>query len=375
MRMIKPNSYKIDVAVIGAGIAGLYLSKLLEKRGISHLVFEKNDSVGKYGNRIINKHVYQKLRLKRDNVIRHIKEIAFFSPSELKLHKKSEQTRGFVTNIEMIETHLYDMIYNRDKIKLNTFVSDVNFENGSIKANGRKIDAELIIVASGILHNKFSLNMGLKRPKMVFCFTNEIVGDDIITTILDNKQAHGFYGWVMPLQDNIIEIGFGSDRIAEIKNTNLEQRLFSLPYIKHFKKSKNLLRMGGGFIPCSMVEKTCGKNWILIGDSSGGEPLMGGSIHKAIDEAEMAAKAIEKYMNSEMNSLEEFNNLWQRGLGDDLKKQEIIRNVIDNSSNEEIDNVFQRLKNKTIEGEGLINVLFMNIVKNLIKKNREYRTW
>ena len=67
-----------DVTIIGAGIAGLYLSKLLEKRNINHIVLEKNKFIGKYGNRIINREVFEKLNLTEKETIRPIKEICFF---------------------------------------------------------------------------------------------------------------------------------------------------------------------------------------------------------------------------------------------------------------------------------------------------------
>ena len=369
------NSHKIDVAIIGAGIAGLYLSKLLEKQSINHIIFEQNGSVGKYGNRIINSDVFKKLDLTENEIIRSIKEIVFYSPSELNLYNENNNNRGYVTNIGLIEERICNSINNKNSIRLKNHVNHIDFEKGIVKTNEMEVETKIIIIASGILQNSFLSPLNIKTPKMVFCFTNEIVGEDIITTILDNNLAHGFYGWIIPLQENVIEVGFGTDKISEIKNTDLKERLFSLPYIKKFKKTKNILKIGGGFIPISMTDRFCGKNWILIGDASGGEPMMGGSIHKAIDEAEIASKVIKMYLRGETNSLEIFSILWNEKFGKAMKKQEIMRDFLNNKNNNEIDNVFQRLKNKKIEGDGLINPLFMNIMIGFIKPERQYKTW
>jgi flavin-dependent dehydrogenase len=361
---------KIDVTIIGAGIAGLHLSKKLEEKGINHVIFEKNDHIGKYGNRIINRDVFNILDLTKEEIIRPIKEMNFFSPSEIQLYKKSEHKRGYITNIELIEKYLFNNLNNKNSIQLNNFVTNVNFEKGTIKTNKNKniVKSKSIIIASGIHQKRFISKLNIKEPQKVFCFTNEIVGDDIITTILDNNLAHGFYGWIIPLKENVIEVGFGSDRVNEIQKSNLEEKLFTLPYIKNFKKNRKLLNTGGGFIPTSMIDFFCGKNWALIGDASGGEPLMGGSIHKAIDEAEMAAKTIEMYLNGEINSLETFNGLWNKEMMHDIKKQENVRSILNNATNEEINDCFKRLQNQKIEGDGLINSLFMNIIKNLVHR-------
>lgn len=358
-----------DVVIVGAGVAGLYLSKLLEKKGINYITFEKNKQVGKYGNRIISNTAFKKLKVSKKVIIKDIKEINFMSPSGIKISKKDKKPRGYVTNLGFLEKEIFLSLKDKSKIIFNHSVENIDLKKGFLKVKNYEIKSKIIIFASGILQECLSNKIRVEKPRIVFCYTNEIEGKDKITTILDNEKAHGFYAWVMPIKNGLIEVGFGTDRLDEIKGKDLNKLLFSIQYINKYKKNRKL-RQSGGLIPTSLVRKRCGKNWILIGDAAGGEALMGGSIHKAVDEASLASEIIERFINNKISNLNEYNKLWEKSLGKDFYKQEKIRNILDNSSNKELDEVFRIVKKETIKGRGLINDLFKNIIVNLNKLKR-----
>ncbi len=356
---------KTEVAIVGAGISGLYLSMLLEQKNINYLTLEQRTKIGKYGNRVINKEVFQMLKLTEEKTIKNIKEINFYSPSEFKISKKSLDTRGYVINLKNVEENIYNLINNKNNIKFSNFVSQIRPENNLLISNKETINAEIIVLAFGALQDKLRTNLKITNPKKVFCYGIEIKAEDIVSVILENNIAKGFYGWIIPLQKGLIEIGFGETyNDFNIDTTIVRRKLYSLPYLRKYKNYK-LLKENSGFIPISSVNKKAGENWILIGDASGGEPLMGGSIHKSIDEALIASEIIEKFINKKINSLVEYEKLWNEKLANDYKIQEKIRNMINNSSNEEFDFIFKKLQNKEIKGKGLINDLFKNIIINL----------
>jgi len=231
----------------------------------------------------------------------------------------------------------------------------------------------MIVFASGALPSALNKKIIKKNPRTVFCYINEINGKDKITTILDNKKAHGFYAWIMPLSGGIIEVGFGTDRFSKLKGKDFHKILFSMPYINRYKKNKKIKKIGG-LIPTSIVKKRCGRNWILIGDASGGEALMGGSIHKSIDETLLAFGVIERFINKKISSLKEYDKLWEKTLGKDFYKQENIRSILDRASNKELDEVFRIVQKHVPKGKGLINELFRNIIINLTKLKKTNET-
>jgi len=353
-----------DVVIIGSGISGLYISKLLEKKGIDFITLEGNRSVGKYGNRIINNSVFKKLELDNTVILRDIKKINFFSPSEIKISTSSEKSRGYVVNLRSLEMDLFESLVNSDNIKFNQFVQKFDLKEGVIKTKDYDIKSKIIIFSSGILQDFIIYKLLLEKPQIVFCYTNEVEGHDEIATILDNNYAFGFYGWVMPLSGEVMEVGFGTSRLHELKGKDFNKILFSLPYIHRYRKNRKKRQMGG-FIPISVINKKYGNNWILIGDAAGGEPLMGGSIHKSIDEALIASKVIELFLNGKISNLDMYDKLWKNNFEKDINEQEKIRNLIDKSSNYEMNRAFEKVKESQVKGEGLINDLFKNIIKNL----------
>lgn len=56
---------KTDVVIVGAGVSGLLLSLLLERRGIDYLTLERRPCVGKHDNRITNTAISQKVQFQR----------------------------------------------------------------------------------------------------------------------------------------------------------------------------------------------------------------------------------------------------------------------------------------------------------------------
>ena len=356
---------KHDVVIIGAGIAGLSLSRSLEKEGIDFVTLEKRMEVGTYGPRIINLETLEKLSLPKENLIKAIRKINFYSPGGLIISKSDKSTRGYVVNLREIEMHLYNSIKEKNKIKLKENVVDFDLEQHTVKlSNGQDIGFKVLIFATGVLGVKFRNKLRISHPKNVFCYAVEIKAKDEITTILDNELAPGFYGWIIPLGDEIIELGFGAEELNIRDHREIRRRLYSLSILKKYK-NKKIIRVNGGFIPTGMIDKKANKNWIVIGDAAGGEPMLGGSIHKCIDEAEMASKVIQENMQGKLFSMRKYEVEWDNILGEEYESQRKIRKMLDTARNADFDRIFKKLDGREIEGKGLINDLFRNIVTNL----------
>lgn len=350
-----------DVVIIGGGIAGLSLAKLLEKSGINYALVEKNPTIGKYGNRIINNSVFKKIGIKQSDIIRRIDNINFYSPSEIKLTKKSKG-RGFVVNLKTLENRIFESIQNKNKIFMGTQANRVDFSKNLIKCKSSTFKSKIIILASGCKENIVKGN-----TNNCICFTREINGDDVSTVVLDNKYTHGFYGWIIPLSDGKIEIGFGTDKIGSTTAHSIRETLHSIPYIKKYKNEIPIRELGG-FIPTSIIKNRCGKSHLIIGDCSGGEPMLGGSIHKCIDESEIAHCVIKDNLDNG-TPLKFYDTIFNKRIGDDIEKQQKLRDLLNNVCNSDIDETFKSLQGSKIDGGGLVNELFKNIIKNLSDKS------
>lgn len=356
-----------DVVIVGGGAAGLYLATLLQKKGIDYALFEKNREVGKYGNRIINRDVFGKLGLGKGDVIRPIREMSFFSPSGLSVGVKSSRERGYVVNLSTVEKSLFSRL-DKGRVSLGTMAAPDDLEKGVVSAGGSRIKARALINAAGMAQHAFGDGMKADDPSVAYCFGYEVRARDRITVILENRIAKGFYGWIIPLAGDRIELGFGTTNKGNIRRDSMGKLLFSLPHIRKYRDSRRLRTMSG-YIPRSVLKRKCGRNWALIGNSTGGEYMMGASIHKCMNEAEIAARAIEDLLGGDSDSLESYEGMWNESLGRNMENQRRAREVLDRATNGELDAAFRELTKKRIEGEGLINGVFMNMIMSLKRQS------
>jgi len=354
-----------DVVIIGAGVAGLYLSKLLEERNIDFVTLDKRSSLGTYGPRVINLDTLEKLKLPKDLLIKPIRKINFYSPNGKTLSKQGEEVRGYVVNLKSIEDFLLSSITKKERIQLGKNVVDFDLKEKTIKLiDGSQLCFKVLVFATGVLGVKFRDKLQISHPRNVFCYSVEVKAEDEITTIIDNEFAPGFYGWIIPLQPGQIEVGFGAEELNIRDKAEIQQRLFSLAHLGKYKHRK-IIKENGGFIPTGMINRKANSDWIIIGDASGGEPMLGGSIHKCIDEATIAQEVIIDFLEKKSSTLISYEPKWESLLGEDYKNQKKIRDILDHSENKELNKVFQELQGKELSGKGLINDLFRNIIVEL----------
>ena len=104
------------------------------------------------------------------------------------------------------------------------------------------------------------------------------------------------------------------------------------------------------------MERKVFGNCVLIGDSSGGEPLMGSSLHKSMDEARMAAGLLIKG-----RGMDGYEELWGRRFSEEFKFEDIARGRLEGMQDERIDNFFRG--KVEVSGGGLVTGLLKDLIK------------
>jgi cation diffusion facilitator CzcD-associated flavoprotein CzcO len=137
----------VDVAIVGAGFAGLYLLQKFRQMGLSAQVFEAGDGVGGtwYWNR------YPGARCDAESMAYSYS----FSPE---LEQEWEWTERYATQAEILRyiNHVADRFELWSDIKLETRVTHVNYSDEShrwsVKTDkGDEVDAQFCIMATGCL--------------------------------------------------------------------------------------------------------------------------------------------------------------------------------------------------------------------------------
>ncbi len=338
--------YEFDVVIVGAGISGLHAARQLEDEFKVALV-EESSSIGKYGNRVVNRDVFSK-QLKKETgeeiIINSIDEFNFFSPGGKRVIIK-EKNRGFIIDKGKAEEEMFKGLGSTFTL-LNTKVIEI--KGNELITNNNKIKFNFLVGADGTFSTirRFVTN---EKPIAVNAYYEVVEGEGLTSCVLAKDIADGFYGWSLDLNGET-ELGIGS------LSGNVHERFKT--FVNSFKTlySSYVPRLRfRGIILRSVVDKKVKDNIALIGDASGGEPLMGSSIHKALDEAEILARAIRK------GTLENYEKKWNEKLGKEFKMQEKIREKLEAIENEKLDELFE--KNKNLYSEGLVNGLFKELLK------------
>lgn len=348
----------VDILIVGGGIAGLSLTYFLEQTPFDFLLIEKRNEIGKYGNRVISKEAFKKMKLRKSIILHKIKTMNFYSPSLVKLSYVFKTERGYVTNLKNVERNFYEKIQSKENICLGKDITEIDFKKRKAKTQKEEIIRyKHLIIACGI-NKGFLEKCMITVPQHVFCYAVELKDmKESTSVIFDNVFAKNFYGWIIPLPESI-EIGFGSSKFFQ----NFRIDLFKISLFKQFKKEK-IEKINAGIIPINVPPQNIKpKDYFIIGDVLGGEPLFGGSIHKAFDEAKLVAEVLS---NTPENPEKKYYCIWKKTFYPVIQLQSKTRKFINSLKNEELDKIFEDLKLQYTtppESKGLINDLFIKLI-------------
>ena len=341
-----------DIIVVGGGPSGLALARELEDEFSVALIERRNSK--KYGHRVVSLKAYEKLRVDDDCIIQPIEEIRFYSPYGNHLSLKDGSKRGYVMNQQDLEKDMYEQLTNTT-IYLGEDVWNVSFDKRKIITNKRDIRYKVLVGADGAKSTIRRL-LNINAPKIIKCYTEIWDNTKSVTSfILSRKYAPGFYAWIIPSND-MVEIGIGRK-----SNTRMYFEKFIKQYPLFREWKRNVIKRSGGLIPVSTVDRRVLKDCILIGDACGGEALFGGNLHKAVDEAMLASRAIKEFFGG--SDLESYEKIWYETLGKDLEIQRRLRNKLDSTEDDVLEKVFKR--KSEARGQGLVNMALRDLLSEL----------
>lgn len=250
---------KKKVAIIGAGIIGLYTASKLEEKGFDVTVFEKESikNVGKKScSTLVSKRILNFIEVDEDSIENTIKKCL------IRFNKKEV----------VLEFNPEHIVINREKLVLRMIEKakfDIVFESREINCK----DFDYVIGADGA-SSFLRKKLGLKDPDFKIGLKVEDDIKDFSNTVKTFKTNNGFT-WIIP-KGNYIEYGI----LEEKENIKKEWKAFG-------KVGK---RSSFAIIPQGLVLADSNK-YALVGDATGlTKPWSGGGIIWQLYEAEMLVK-------------------------------------------------------------------------------------
>lgn len=353
-----------EIAVIGAGPAGLIAAREASLRGADVFIFEEHNEIG------LPCHCAGLLSvegLRSIGVPPHgayvqnkIRGARFFSPSNLSFTIEGKKVFAYVVDRHMLDCFLAEQALKSGScIKLSSRVQSVKYNGGWIlNVNGHDyLRAKLLIDAEGALPKilKATPLKVLDKNNLLSGFQVDISGVKVdpehVEVHLGRGIAPGFFAWVIPLNDEEARVGLAC------KGSDLKNLLFRF-IEKRFGDSERISMhsfYSGFIITCGPIEKTYSDRLLVVGDAAGQvKPISGGGVIFGGICASIAGRVASEAVKHDMleeKFLKAYENEWKARLGREFKIALLARRILNRLSDRDIDKIFSIVLKEEIHNE------------------------
>jgi flavin-dependent dehydrogenase len=332
-----------DVVVIGAGLAGLEISRTLSGYGLSVLLADRKTALEKpiHTTGIFVRRTLEDFDLPLDCLGAVVRNVKLYAPSGKSLELESPHAEYRVGNM----AKLYGRLLKEAQKSGAVFSNATHFRGSSKAIHGSvvhllrqgkdfSVKAQLIVGADGA-NSKVAEDLKLERNKIFLVGVEDVlqsvpqIGKPCFHVFLDPKIAPGYIAWLVN-DGQHVHLGTGGD-------AGHFDAVQALEAFKHRLNSKfdfsnaTLLERRGGRIPVGgMLKNIANTKGLLIGDAAGAvSPLTAGGLDPAIRISRYAAKVIHQALQvKDLSLLETYNNnRWQKSFQTRLWMRALLSSV------------------------------------------------
>ncbi|HYC88446.1 MAG TPA: NAD(P)/FAD-dependent oxidoreductase [Thermoanaerobaculia bacterium] len=287
-----------DIALIGAGLAGLRCARLLAARGLRVVLLDRKPSLAApvHTTGIFVRKTWEDFPLPEEQLGPPIREVVLYSPSRraLALHAQRDEFR--VGKMSWLYLQLLEQCANAG-VEWIAGARVVSLEPLTYVRNGRThtLDARFIVGADGA-RSMVARQLGLDVNGEMLLGVEEIVPpiakEPVLHCFLDPRLAPGYIGWVAN-DGHEAHVGVaGYRRGGWDASAALHQFRDSLPF--HLGRTRE---RRGGYIPVNgILRRIACPRGLVVGDAAGAvSPLTAGGLDGAMRLSTFAADVIVDY--------------------------------------------------------------------------------
>ncbi len=347
-----PNKEAVDIAVIGAGPAGLIAAREAARKGAEVIVLEEHEEIGvpSHCAGLLNVEGLKRIGItpEKSFIQSEIRGAHFHSPSGSEFTVESRQVKAFVVDRIILDKVLGSHTTNAGAdIRLGSKVSGLIFRNkhvSGVKVNGTSLNSKIVIDGEGGV-SKFVREVGLKSPKkilpaMQFEVEWQNTTPEFVDIFVGRKIAPDFFAWIVPT-------GSGSARVGLACHYSNPRRLLEI-FIKRELKKCKVKAIKGGAIPISgPIPRTYAERFLVVGDAAGQtKPTTGGGVITggicAGIAGEVAANAVAR-SDFSAGCLKAYQDGWKKELGKEFLTMLFARRTLNLLSDRTMDKIFRAI--------------------------------
>ena len=285
-----------DVAIIGAGLAGLQTARLLAARGASVLLIDRRSSVCEriHTTGIFVRKTWEDFPILREQLGPAIRHVTLYSPKRRALELEAEEPEFRVGRMAWVYLRLLDECGRRGVTWMpSTHLVHCADDGVIVERYGRRehLRASFIVGADGA-RSLVARQLGLDRNDDFLAGIEEVFPSSrpdqpVLRCFIDPRLAPGYIAWVVDdgEESHVGVAGYGG-------------RYHPADALEAFKRELGMtaraIERRGGLIPVNGVLRRIGNHrGLLVGDAAGAvSPLTAGGLDAAMRLSTFAADVI-----------------------------------------------------------------------------------
>ena len=290
-----------DTAIIGAGLAGLHLSRQLANRGLRVLLADRKASVADavHTTGIFVRKTWEDFPLPDEQLGAPIRHVTLRSPARRPVHLVAEQDEFRVGRMSALYLYLLEQCC-RAGVTWMPSTEFVAFDGSTLtlRRNRREETHRVRYIAGADgARSAVACHLSLDRNSEFLVGLEDVVdssgGEPALHCYLDPRLAPGYIAWV---------VDDGSEAHAGV--AGYRERFEPVQALRTFKASLAMkgrtIERRGGLIPVNgILNNIANERGLLVGDAAGAvSPLTAGGLDAAIRLSTFAADVIAAYLET-----------------------------------------------------------------------------
>jgi geranylgeranyl reductase family protein len=351
----------LDVAIVGAGPAGLLCALRLAESGFDVAVFEEHPSVGlpTHCTGIVSLEVADLAKIPGDGILSRLSQAALIGPGAARaVSTWSPPARDELVVLDraVFDRSLADAATAAGAaVRTGLRVTDVasHADGMELVIAGERVHARACVLACGVSY-RFQRSLGLGLPGQVIHTAQvEMAAAPAreVEIYFGRHVAPDGFAWTVPVVrdgDSRLKVGV----LARGDAGGYLARFMERPDIRtrlHGDAPVPVRRL----LPLKPIPKTYADRLLVIGDAGGfTKPTTGGGIFYSLLTATLAAETITRAFHRgrlDDASLSEYEKRWQDRLGQELRIADWLRGIVTRCTDREINAIVQAMASESVQ--------------------------
>lgn len=303
-----------DVAIIGAGLAGLQCARLLSEQGAKILLVDRKVDLtkGVHTTGIFVRKTFEDFAFPPETLGKPIRDVSLYSPQLKKIDLQSDRDEFRVGKMGLLyKLFLQDCLENGVEFKFGTrYVSAETTDAETVVKLEKKgiettIKTKVLIGADGA-NSRVAKDLQLDENREFIVGYEEVwrgvplAGSPRLHCFLDAELAPGYLAWISnDGEETHVGVGgyaqnFNPREALKKFQTKIAAKIVDL-------SGAELVETRGGQIPVGgILRKIANENGLLIGDAAGAvSPLTAGGLDPALRLSKYAAEIIQRRLEAD----------------------------------------------------------------------------